>query len=173
MALSLPDCECEDFDESCDACCLMEDNVTCVSTIQIAEENIDGLRDLLPNGMGRSRPIGFPCGGFTGYCDFFNQCMIVDSEGALERLANILFDSDALSELAEDIEEMWWAVVLVAVGVIVIMFVVVLTVHLLLPRPEHAKQRAQRRKTLRRSRKQRGQGGVEMHNPSYPYSSRP
>ncbi len=92
--------------------------------------------------------------------------MPVDSEGALERLANLLFDSDALDSALEWVEDMWWAVLLIVVGFFVAMFFIVLIVHLLLPRaqPKHMRKRAERRKTIRRSRKELGGKGVELRN---------
>lgn len=158
------DCECPSLEEACDVCCLI-DNGTCISTVRIAEEDINGLRDSLPNGMGAQHQVGFPCADFTGYCDFLMNCMPVDSEGALERLANVLFDSDAFNTAVEWVEDMWWAVILIVVGVLVALFFIVLIVHLLLPRaqPKHMRERAERRRTIRRSRKDAARGkNVEL-----------
>ena len=156
-------------------------NGTCASTIRIAAENTAGMRDRLPNSMGRYHQVGFPCSNFTGYCDFFNRCMAVNSDGAINQLANI-FNSEAFLQVIDWIREMWWAVLLIGLGVLVIMFLIVLACHLALPRPEHAKMRADRRKTIRQSRKvrqdrhnalkQEGAQGVSfaMKNPSYPHN---
>ena len=107
--------------------------------------------------------------------------MVVNSDGALNRLANI-FNSEAFLQAINWIREMWWAVLLMGLGVLVIMFLIVLACHLVLPRPEHAKRRADRRKTIRQSRKvrqdrhnavkQEGAQGVSfaMKNPSYPHN---
>ena len=172
VSLSLSNCECPTAAESCHICCELS-NGTCASTIRIAAENTDGLRDRLPNSMGRYQ-VGFPCGNFTGYCDFFNNCMIVNSEGALRRLTNI-FSSEAFLSAIDWIRNMWWAVLLIGVGVLVIMFFIVLICHLILPRPKHAKKRAERRRTIRRSRKQERRNpvqgvGVELKQPYTQYS---
>ena len=186
VSLGLRDCECPTDAESCHICCRLT-NQTCASTIRIAAENTGGMRDRLPNSMGRYHQVGFPCSNFTGYCDFFNRCMVVNSDGALNRLANI-FNSEAFLQAIDWIREMWWAVLLVGLGVLVIMFFIVLICHLILPRPEHAKMRAERRKTIRQSRKvqqgrssavqanlakQKGAPGASfaMKNPSYPHNS--
>ena len=166
---AITDCECSDAEESCEICCLIDD--VCVSTIAIAADPDNPFRELLPGQMGRHHIVGFPCGNFTGYCDFFNRCMLVDSEGALSRLANLVFESDTFNDVADFVEDMWWVVVLALVGILLIMFFLVLIIHLVLPRPEHVKKRAERRKTIRRSRKQPAHGkGMELRNPGHPYS---
>ena len=187
VSLGLRDCECPTDEESCHICCRLA-NQTCASTIRIAAENTGGMRDRLPNSMGRYHQVGFPCSNFTGYCDFFNRCMVVNSDGALNRLANI-FNSEAFLQAIDWIREMWWVVLLIGLGVLVIMFFLVLICHLILPRPDHAKMRAERRKTIRQSRKvqqvrssavqanlakQKGAPGASfaMKNPSYPHGSR-
>ena len=173
VSLGLANCECPTEGESCHVCCVLS-NGTCASTIRIAAENTDGLRDQLPNSMGRFQQVGFPCGNFTGYCDFINNCMIVNSEGALRRLTNI-FSSEEFLRAIDWIRNMWWVVLLVGVGVLVIMFFIVLILHLILPRPEHAKKRAERRRTIRRSRKEQQRNpvagvGVELKQPYTQYS---
>ena len=164
VTVDLPSCNCIG-DLSCHVCCLI-DNGTCASTVAIAAENTDGLRDNLPDGMGRYLEVGFPCGNFTGYCDFFNRCMIVEEEGALSRLADLLFNSEGFRLAIQWIRDMWWAVLLIGVGILVIMFVIVLVFHLILPRPEHVRKRAERRKTIRRSRRQPGPQPHEMKAPN-------
>ena len=80
-ALSLQDCECNTEEQACHVCCILS-NGTCASTITITTD--DGTTDLaamLPGEQGRVLQVGFPCGNFTGYCDFFNRCMVIDSEG--------------------------------------------------------------------------------------------
>ena len=125
----------------------------CVSTIDAAASNAT-LAAMLPDGEGRFLPVGHPCDDFRGYCDNLQNCFIVDSEGALERLANIFFNADQLDAAIEWIRGHWWAVLVAGVGLLVGIFFIILIVHLLLPRPEHVKQRAERRRTIRRSRKQ-------------------
>ena len=87
--------------------------------------------------------------------------MVVNSDGALNRLANIV--GTTISLAIDWIRDMWWAVLLMGVGVLLIMFFIVLVCHLILPRPEHAKFRAERRRSIRQSR--RGQRPVQV-NPS-------
>ena len=41
-----------------------------------------------------------------------------------------------------------------AVGLLIGVFVLILVIHLVLPRPEHVRMRAQRRQTIRRNRKE-------------------
>ena len=169
--LDLSSCECTEPELSCDVCCQLA-NGTCASTIRIAEENTDGLGDMLPDGMGRAQLVGFPCGNFTGYCDFFNNCMPVDSEGALDRLLNF-FSPESINAAIDWLRRMWWVVVIAGVGIIVGLFFVVLIVHKLLPRPEHVKRRAERRKSLRRSYKRGNRAGAlvttghELQNPNF------
>ena len=155
-------CECSLQTEACHVCCKL-DNGSCISTIALASEN----STMLPNGMGAIRPVGFPCQQFTGYCDFFDNCAMIDSDGALRRLANIF--SQFFGPAIEWIRDMWWAVLLIAVGVLVIMFVIVLVFHLILPRPKHAKHRAERRRTLRQRKQAQPQQGYPME--STPYTS--
>ena len=169
-ALSLDSCECTEPEFSCHICCQIS-NETCTSTIVIAEENPDGLGDMIPDGMGRVQIPGFPCSNFTGYCDFFNTCIAVDSEGALDRLAN-LFSSESIDNAIDWLRRMWWVVVIAVVVIIVALFIVVLIVHVALPRPGHIKHRAERRKTIRRSRKHNRPDamvttGVELRNPQF------
>ena len=160
VSLDLRDCECPTEEESCHVCCVLA-NGTCGSTIRIAAENMAGMRDRLPNSMGRYHQVGFPCSNFTGYCDFFNRCMVVNSDGALNRLANVV--SSTISLAIDWIRDRWWAVLLMGVGVLLVMFFIVLVCHLILPRPEHAKFRAERRRSIRQSR--RGRRPVQV-NPS-------
>ena len=75
--------------------------------------------------------------------------------GALDRLGN-LFAPSNINAVVDWVRERWWAVLVAGVGLLVGFFLLILVVHLLLPRPEHVKQRAQRRKTLLRSHTQPG-----------------
>ena len=86
------------------------------------------------------RFIGFPCSNFSGYCDFFNQCMIVDNDGALNRLANFFLNSVGIQQAIDWITRMWWVAVIVIVGVLVIMFVIVIIFHMVIPRPKYRRK---------------------------------
>ena len=83
-------------------CCMIEGE--CTSTIDIANSESD-LRDDLPNGMGQNLTVGSPCANFTGYCDLLNNCLAVDEDGALFRLANLFFNSEALRRFIEFTQE--------------------------------------------------------------------
>ncbi len=73
VALGLADCECSSAAQACHVCCKMGGtDGNCTSTIDIAEQDINGLATFLPGGMGANKQVGFPCLNFTGYCDFFN-----------------------------------------------------------------------------------------------------
>ena len=150
IAINSEPCECRNESQACDACCQLD--IGCVSTFDIAERNINGLRDLLPNGIGVHLQVGQPCANFTGNCDFLNRCFLVDENGALLRLADLFFNSDTFNATLDFISNMWWVILLIAVVVLIVMFMVVLFFHCVLPRPEHAINRA-RRKSIRRQRK--------------------
>ena len=157
VALNLTQCECSNVTQACHVCCVL--NGTCTSTIQIANDNIMGLRDQLPGQMGRNIQVGRPCANFTGYCDFLNSCMLANEDGALFRLANLLFNSAAFRRFLDFIRTMWWVLVIAGVGLLVILFFVVLFFHCVLPRPKHVKSREERRSIRRRHRNQQHDGG--------------
>lgn len=81
--------------------------------------------------------------------------MIVNEDGALLQLANLIFNSAEFQLVIQWITDMWWAVVLIGVGLIIILFIIVLVFHLVLPRPETVKNK-------KRRRKQQQGGQVEM-----------
>ena len=149
MLLELPDCECVTEGQECHVCCVL--NGVCTSTFDIADSPKGSL---LPDG-GAYIAVGFPCANFTGFCDLLNNCQPVDSEGALTRLTNFLLNNVITSAL-DWIINMWWAVLLIIVGFLLIMFFIVLGCHFLLPRPEHVRKRSERRRSIRtRSMKRR------------------
>ena len=129
-------CICSTKIESCHVCCLY-DNGTCASSFNIANSLMGSM---LPNGRGQYLQIGFPCSNFSGYCDFFNQCMIVDNDGALNRLANFFLNSVGIQQAIDWITRMWWVAVIVIVGVLVIMFVIVIIFHMVIPRPKYRRK---------------------------------
>ncbi|ESP01850.1 hypothetical protein LOTGIDRAFT_138941 [Lottia gigantea] len=75
--------------------------------------------------------LGSPCDNFRGYCDVFHRCRGVDAEGPLARLKNLIFDPKNLQTIKDWIEENWWAVLLMAIGLVVVMgvFIKVCAVH--------------------------------------------
>ena len=141
-------CECVgNAQEACQVCCRFP-NGSCISTFVIANSGGD-LAQRLPNGEGRNLQIGFPCKNFTGYCDFFNQCMVLDNDGALDRLFDFFLNSIGLQEAIDWIRNMWWVVLIVIVGLLIIMFVIVVVFHIILPRPKHRRKAAKRRQQKR------------------------
>ena len=86
------------------------------------------------------------CNDNEGYCDFLGNCRPTASEGALSRLAGALFGSDAVDTVIEWVEDMWWAVLLIALGVLLFLFAIVFFVQLILPTPAHVKARKERQK---------------------------
>lgn len=144
VPLRLPDCECFSDGEACHICCSVEG--TCMSTFTLASENATA-RDLLPGGEGKLVGVGYPCKNFTGYCDFYESCRQVQKSGALARITDFLTGDDV--HVAFDwITQYWWAGVVGSIVILVVLFLIVLGCHCLLPRPEHMKKRAQRRRTI-------------------------
>ena len=147
LALGLSACECQTSSEACHVCCRY-DNGTCVSTFSIANTSMGSM---LPNSQGQYLAVGFPCRNFSGYCDFFNQCMIVDNDGALNRLANFFFNSAGIQQAIDWIISMWWVVLIVVVGILVIMFVIVVIFHVILPRPKYRRKGNRQKKRQQRT----------------------
>ena len=71
--------------------------------------------------------------------------------GALDRLTN-LFSAGNVNAISRFLREKWWAVVVAGLGLLIGVFVLILVIHLVLPRPEHVKMRAKRRQTIRRNK---------------------
>ena len=156
----LDSCECSSLTEACHICCRLPSGV-CVSTVTLASGN-DTIKNQLPYGMGAVRMVGFPCLQFTGYCDFFDNCAIIESDGALNQLANVL--SSQLFNFLSALKN-WWAILAVVAGVVLLvccMFTIVLVMHLILPRPQHAKYRDERRKTRWNYNRVHPTGGYPM-----------
>ena len=128
----------------CHVCCVVDG--VCTSTFDVAQTT---LGEELPNGEGQYIAIGFPCGNFTGFCDLLNNCQPVDSEGTLTRLTNFLLNTVVTTAL-DWILNMWWAVLLMVVGFLLIMFFIVLGCHFLLPSPEHVHKQSERRCSIRK-----------------------
>ena len=62
---------------------------------------------------------------FPGYCDIFRKCRDVDSNGPLARLKKLLFNEETIKTVSEWVQEHWWAVVLMGIGLTLIMAVFV------------------------------------------------
>ena len=125
---------------------------TCESTINIAENN-ETARNILPEGVGQVLEIGFPCNDFNGYCNFFNMCQLIDTNGALRRITDAF--SNTISTVVDFFREYWWAPIVGAIVLIIVLFLIVLGCHFILPRPKHMKKRSERRKSIRQSRRGR------------------
>lgn len=163
IALDLDQCECEESERACEVCCVLMDGA-CTSTFVIADDpNNQELAMMLPNGTGQHVQIGSPCRNFTGNCDFLNNCLLVDENGALLRLTDLFFNSPLFRRVVTFVTEMWWVVVIAAVVLLVLIFLLVLLVHCLLPRPEHVQNRM-RRKSLEKNERRRAMGGRRDQN---------
>lgn len=103
---------------------------------------VDGLRT----------PPGGVCMDNEGYCDFLGNCRPTASEGALSRLAGQLFGSATVDTVTEWVQDMWWAVLLIALGVLFFLFLIVFLVQLILPTPAHVKARKERQKQARQAK---------------------
>ena len=156
IPLQLPDCECFSNEEACHICCSVEG--ACTSTFTLSRNN-QTARELLPNGEGKILGVGYPCKNFTGYCDFYDKCRLVLKQGALARITGFFTSSEVLIAF-EYVRQYWWAGVVGAVTLLVVLFLVVLGCHCILPRPEHMKKRLQRRKDISKSR---GRQSMAMH----------
>lgn len=64
---------------------------------------------------------GSPCNNFQGYCDVFHRCRGVDAEGPLSRLKNLIFNPETLQDISNWIVEHWWAVLIMAIGLVLAM----------------------------------------------------
>lgn len=90
---------------------------------------------LFKNNLEKREPIlmlpGSPCDDFVGFCDVFQRCRRVDADGPLARLKKMIFDTELYRTIWELLKEYWWAAVLGAVGIVVVMalFIKVCAVH--------------------------------------------
>ncbi|CAH8528587.1 unnamed protein product [Schistosoma intercalatum] len=97
----------------------------CISSFQL-EKELD-LRakypqlavEVLRNGRGIKLPPGAPCDNYRGYCDISMRCLLVDAEGPLSRLRNLVFSPQMFQKVKTWIIMHWWAVILIALAVIV------------------------------------------------------
>ncbi|CAH1789926.1 unnamed protein product [Owenia fusiformis] len=137
----------------------------CVSTSEFNKAELDKaenkpLRDLLseldkPSGI--MMPPGAACDNFIGYCDVFSKCRGVDAEGPLARLKNLLFNPETFQTIKDWIITNWWAVLLMAVGLVVFMglFIKVCSVHTPSSNP---KKKKHRKISLKPNPRHRGSG---------------
>lgn len=74
---------------------------------------------------------GAPCDNYRGYCDVFQKCRGIDSDGPLARLKKLLLSPETLDKVKDWIIAHWWVVLLIAIGVVVFMglFIQLCAVH--------------------------------------------
>ena len=98
--------------------------------------------------------------------------VLLSVAGALDRLTN-LFSPGNVNQALDFVRDKWWAVLVASVGLLIGVFVLILIVHLVLPRSEHVKARSERRQTIRRNRNVGGahpdEGGNEMRKWKAPH----
>ncbi|CAL1546807.1 unnamed protein product [Lymnaea stagnalis] len=71
--------------------------------------------------LGLKRPSGSPCNDYKGFCDVFSKCKNVDAEGPFKQLTDLIFNPLTLRNIRTWIEDHWWAVLLMCIGVVVFM----------------------------------------------------
>nr|XP_006819415.1 PREDICTED: disintegrin and metalloproteinase domain-containing protein 10-like [Saccoglossus kowalevskii] len=108
--LGLEDCLCvDDYTTFCHLCCLVND--TCVSSKYL------GLTST--NGSSLLKPAGNTCGNYTGYCNEYGVCVMVDSDSALSRLRG-LFSSQTINSVTLWLKNYWYYAFAALVGLCVI-----------------------------------------------------
>ncbi|CAG2198157.1 ADAM10 [Mytilus edulis] len=130
-------------------------------------------------------PAGSPCNNFKD-TDVFKRCRGVDAEGPLSRLKNLLFSSETFTNIKDWITEYWWAVILIAIGLILFMglFIKVCAVHTPSSNPKAPPAQSwgdtlRRRRSHPRNRQQQQNAGYSQEplrqqspmGPPPPYSS--
>ncbi|VDI57755.1 disintegrin and metalloproteinase domain-containing protein 10 [Mytilus galloprovincialis] len=129
----------EDKEIQCLLGCKVNNTDTCYSSESDAAGKPGPFQDLITEIRSKKEdqaykvelPAGSPCNNFQGYCDVFKRCRGVDAEGPLSRLKNLLFSSETFTNIKDWITEYWWAVILIAIGLILFMglFIKVCAVH--------------------------------------------
>lgn len=153
---------------------------TCFATSQNLESSnalytlLEDVNTRKGSSGGIKLPAGSPCNNYQGYCDVFSRCRGVDNEGPLQRLKNLIFNEKTLANIKNWIIEYWWAVLLMAIGLILFMglFIKFCAVHTPSSNP-NAKPALKLTDTLRRRRRNpeqqyRAQG---PSGPPPPYSA--
>ncbi|KAL8586964.1 hypothetical protein ACOMHN_062375 [Nucella lapillus] len=115
-------------------------------------------------------PAGSACDNFRGYCDTFSKCQRIDAQGPFNQLTNMIFNPVNLTRIKEWIEEHWWAVLLIALGVAVFMgiFIKIFSYNTPSEDPKQKRAREQHQKNVRRTGGGR-ETGLEMDRPP-PYT---
>ncbi|XP_034561874.1 disintegrin and metalloproteinase domain-containing protein 10 [Notolabrus celidotus] len=104
---NMQQCDCPgEMKEKCHLCCQQPDKPeTCASTSSSV---------LSPYFHKKTLPLvgGAPCAGNQGYCDKFQVCRLLDSDGPIARLKNSFLHLDDFDDLAEWMKAHWWAILL-------------------------------------------------------------
>lgn len=174
LKFNLEECFCDkpasagDVDESCHQCCMYEGSCTSSSkipemqnyTMQYGElpiDSTDGTKILF-------QQPGTPCDDYLGYCDVFYKCRLVDSNGPLSRLTKAIFNPDLYENVFAWIQEYWWATILIALGVIILMalFIKCFSVHTPSSNPNLKEARKVSHYTNTLRRRPRGNNDMQM-----------
>ncbi|XP_064644930.1 disintegrin and metalloproteinase domain-containing protein 10-like [Lineus longissimus] len=112
---------------SATAPCISSASLTLAADAPKFKEMIDSIN----GGLAIRKPAGSHCDNMQGYCDAFFKCRRVDADGPLARLKNLLFNPATLNTIKEWIVVHWWAVLLMAIGLILFMalFIKICSVH--------------------------------------------
>ncbi|KAK3094401.1 hypothetical protein FSP39_001269 [Pinctada imbricata] len=159
-------------EELCLLACQIKTNGTCITSksndLSTYPEFNNVVTAAADGQEGVKLPAGSPCNDYQGYCDVFHRCRGVDNEGPLQRLKNLLFSEETFTTIKNWIIEHWWAVMLMAIGLILAMglFIKFCAVHTPSSNP-NAKPALRLTDTLRRRRRPPPQQNY-MPGPSEP-----
>lgn len=146
-------------EQMCYLSCQRKNSTECISSAQITENSpYEEFKGLLNTINGRLDKIklqaGSPCDNYKGYCDVFHKCRGIDNDGPLARLKNLIFNEKTLQKIKTWIVEYWWAVMMMALCLVVLMglFIKICAVHTPSSNPK-AKPALRITDTLRRRRR--------------------
>lgn len=102
-------------EDMCEVACQQQDKPnTCKRTSEIPEmRHMSGLK---------LRP-GSPCDDFLGYCDVFQICRQVDTDGPLARLKSKVFNQRTLTSIKQWAIIHWWVCALAAIAFMMLMYI--------------------------------------------------
>uniref|UniRef100_A0A0B6ZP31 ADAM10 endopeptidase n=3 Tax=Arion vulgaris TaxID=1028688 RepID=A0A0B6ZP31_9EUPU len=118
--------------QMCYISCKQNDSSECISSFDEGKvkanpkfsnllQRIKSNRPNSDTSLGIERPAGSPCNNFKGYCDMFYKCRNVDAEGPFKQLTDMIFSPVTLKIIRTWIEDHWWAVLLMCIGVVIFM----------------------------------------------------
>ncbi|XP_033724952.1 disintegrin and metalloproteinase domain-containing protein 10-like isoform X1 [Pecten maximus] len=146
-------------EQMCYLSCQKRNTTDCISSAQItADSPQEDFKVLLNAINGKLDKIklqaGSPCDNYRGYCDVFHKCRGIDNDGPLARLKNLIFNEKTLQKIKTWIVEYWWAVMMMALCLVVLMglFIKICAVHTPSSNPK-AKPALRITDTLRRRRR--------------------